>query len=78
MTAEVLAAENDVSVRTIYRDIDALRSQGVPATANEALMAGIAFLMVIGVRLNGLTPSEAEAISCRVFPALPQISAWGR
>ena len=30
MTAEMLAAEFEVSVRTIYRDIDQLRAAGAP------------------------------------------------
>ncbi|WP_333630217.1 YafY family protein [Agrobacterium cavarae] len=68
VTAEVLAAENDVSVRTIYRDIDALSLSGVPVYSERGSDGGYRLLDGYRVRLNGLTPSEAEAMFLSGIP----------
>ncbi|WP_416796184.1 helix-turn-helix transcriptional regulator [Ciceribacter azotifigens] len=62
VTAETLAAENGVSVRTIYRDIDALSLSGVPVYSERGSEGGYRLLDGYRVRLNGLSPGEAEAM----------------
>ncbi len=62
VTAEVLAAENAVSVRTIYRDIDALSLAGVPVYAERGSEGGYRLLDGYRVRLNGFSAEEAQAV----------------
>lgn len=60
VTAETLASELDVSVRTIYRDIGALIRQGVPVRGE----AGIGYVLDAGFDLPPLmlSPDEIEAV----------------
>jgi len=68
VTAEALADENDVSVRTIYRDIDALTLSGIPVYSERGSDGGYRLLDGYRVRLNGLTPAEAEAMFLSGIP----------
>ncbi len=67
VTAEALADENDVSVRTIYRDIDALSLSGIPVYSERGSDGGYRLLDGYRVRLNGLTPAEARPCSSPAF-----------
>jgi predicted DNA-binding transcriptional regulator YafY len=63
VSAEVLARELEVSVRTIYRDIDELGAAGVPVYAERGRNGGFALLGGYRTDLTGLTSNEAGAVS---------------
>lgn len=62
LTAEQLAAEFEVSVRTIYRDIDALSAAGVPVYGDKGPGGGFALLDGYKTKLTGLDGPETEAM----------------
>lgn len=62
MTAQALADGFEVSVRTIYRDIDDLSASGVPVYADRGRDGGFQLLEGYTTRLTGMTPAEAESL----------------
>jgi predicted DNA-binding transcriptional regulator YafY len=68
LTAEQLATELEVSVRTIYRDLEALSSAGVPVYAEPGRNGGIQLIDGYRTRLTGLTTKEAEALFAAGVP----------
>lgn len=62
MSAKKLAEELEVSERTIYRDIEALSSSGVPIYGEPGPNGGYALLDNYRTRLTGLTDKEVRVL----------------
>jgi predicted DNA-binding transcriptional regulator YafY len=68
LTAEQLAAHFEVSIRTIYRDIDQLSAAEVPVYADRGPGGGFQLLDGYRTKLTGLSPSEAETLFIAGLP----------
>jgi predicted DNA-binding transcriptional regulator YafY len=69
-TAKALAAELGVSVRTIYRDLEALSAAGVPVVTEAGPGGGCRLMDGYRFPLRGLRPDEAEALLILGVPAV--------
>ena len=72
LTAVQMARELEVSVRTIYRDIDQLSAVGIPVVADRGCNGGFKLVDGLRVQLGPLTQAEAETL---FLAALPRAAA---
>lgn len=68
LTAQQLADTLEVSVRTVYRDIESLSEAGVPVYGDAGPDGGYQLLGGYRTRLDGLTAAEAQALALAGMP----------
>jgi predicted DNA-binding transcriptional regulator YafY len=68
LTAAQLARELDVSVRTVYRDMESLHAAGIPLYGDAGHRGGYQLMDGYRTRLSGLSPDEAKALPLSGLP----------
>lgn len=77
VTSEELAAELEVSKRTILRDVEALAEAGLPMIVRPGRGGGIELGFNYRTRLTGLATDEAEALGVLLGRGAPELVALG-
>lgn len=72
LTAAQIAAELEVSERTVYRDVESLSAAGVPVYAERGAGGGYRLVDGYRTRLTGLNSGEADSV---FLAAVPQAAA---
>jgi predicted DNA-binding transcriptional regulator YafY len=75
MTARELAEKLEVSERTIYRDMEALSSSGIPIFAEQGRNGGWTLLEGYETKLTGL--KKSEILSLLISPSIPLLNDLG-
>jgi len=68
LTAAQLAKELEVSVRTVYRDVESLHAAGIPLYGDAGHRGGYQLLEGYRTQLTGLSAEEAKALSLSGLP----------
>jgi predicted DNA-binding transcriptional regulator YafY len=68
MTAAQLARELEVSVRTVYRDVESLHEAGIPLYGDAGHRGGYQLVDGYRTRLTGLNAAEAQALPLAGLP----------
>src|ERR1700676_3735987 len=77
MTSVQLAAELEVTPRTILRDVDALTEAGLPVIVHQGAQGGIELGFNYRTRLTGLAADEAEAMAAILARPIPELGDLG-
>ena len=77
LTAPALAAELEVTSRTILRDVDAMTEAGLPILTLRGPQGGIELGFNYRTRLTGLAADEAEALAIWLAAPPPEVAALG-
>lgn len=78
MTAQQLAQELEVSERTIYRDVVALNSAGIPIYTESGPGGGISLLEDYQTNLTGMRPEEVQALGMLEIPEALEVLGAGQ
>ena len=77
VTAPAVADELEVSVRTVYRDVEALSTAGVPVWTEQGRGGGIALMPGYRTDMTGLTAEESRALVALTGRAVPDDLGMG-